>query len=158
MRVATVEVYKFDELSDAAKDRAREWYREGMHYPWWDDAFASITAFCDHFGAKIKDYEIGAYSPSWINVEAENDVFRGMKLRGFNREFTPTGYCLDCTLWQTFYDCFKSTGSAKLAFEAAINDAVDDVVKDMEYQYSDDSVDEMLTINEYEFTENGKIY
>jgi len=30
-------VYRFEELSDKAKERAREWYREGGLYDkWWD--------------------------------------------------------------------------------------------------------------------------
>ena len=30
--------------------------------------------------------------------------------------------------------------------------------EDIDYQFSNEAVDEMLTINEYEFTENGKRY
>lgn len=29
MRTETVTIYKFDELSDRAKEKARDWYREG---------------------------------------------------------------------------------------------------------------------------------
>ena len=158
MRTATVELYQFNELSDEAKERAREWWRENLDYPWWSDAEASIRAFCDHFGVRVKDYSIGAYSPSHLDTDAENGHFRGIKLKAINREAMPTGYCLDCALWQTFYDEFKRTGSALYAFNEAIDAAVKEVREDMEYQYSDESVDEMLTINEYEFTENGKIY
>lgn len=33
-------VYQFDELSDAAKERAREWWREGgLDYEWWDTTY-----------------------------------------------------------------------------------------------------------------------
>jgi len=35
---------------------------------------------------------------------------------------------------------------------------VRDIVKDAEWHYSDESIDEMLEINEYYFTENGKLY
>lgn len=34
---ASVTVYQFDELDDRAKEKAREWYREGaFDYNWWD--------------------------------------------------------------------------------------------------------------------------
>lgn len=158
MRTATIEVYKFDELSDDAKERARAWWRESLDYPWWRDAEASITAFCDHFGVKITDYSIGAFESCFMDTDAKNEHFRGVRLASIARDATPTGYCLDCALWQTFCDEFKRTGSALKAFNEAVDVAIKEVRADMEYQYSDESTDEMLTINEYEFTENGKIY
>ena len=91
-----------------------------------------------------------------MTTDAENSNFRGLKLRDVTRDNTPTGYCLDCALWFTFYDEFKRTGDALRAFNEAIDAAVAEVVADMEYQYTDESVDEMLTINEYEFLENGE--
>lgn len=37
MRTIEVSVYKFDELSDSAKEKARKWYRNGnLNYEWWD--------------------------------------------------------------------------------------------------------------------------
>ena len=158
MRQQTVNLYKFSELSDDAKEVAREWYRNGLDYPWCSESNDSIKAFCDHFGVKVKDWSIGVYSPSWITTDAENAHFRGVKLKSIDRDYMPTGYCLDCALWQTFYDEFKRTGDALYAFKDAIDTAVREIVEDIEYQYSDEAVDEMLTINEYEFTEDGKIY
>ena len=38
-KVIEVEVFKYDELSDSAKDRARDWYIEGMDYQWWDSVY-----------------------------------------------------------------------------------------------------------------------
>lgn len=159
MKQVTVNLYKFDELSDDAKETAREQYRNaGIEYSWWDESINSIKAFCDHFGVSIKDYEIGAYQPSYLTTDATNANFRSVKLRDIDREQSPTGYCLDCTLWYSFYDQFKRTGDALYAFNDAIDEAVSDIVKDCEYQYSDEYIDEILTINEYDFTENGKLY
>lgn len=158
MRTATVQIYTFDELSENAKDVARNWWRQDLEYFWMDDAMGSVRAFCDHFGVKIKDWSIGGYSPSWITTDAENANFRGVKLRSINRDYMPTGYCLDCALWFTFYDEFKRTGDALYAFNEAIDAAVKEIVEDIEYQYSDEAVDESIACNEYEFTEDGKIY
>lgn len=160
MKQVTLNLYKFDELSDSAKDVAREWWRNGLgnDYFWWNDSEASIKAFCDHFGVTIKDYSIGAFQPSWLETNAENSHFRGVKLKSIKRDAMPTGYCLDCALWQTFYDEFKRTGDALYAFNEAIEAAVSEIKADIEYQYSDESVDEMLAMNEYDFTENGKLY
>lgn len=158
MRIVEEKIYQFSELDDSGKESAREWFKDGMDYPWWKDSFESVKVFCNHFDIKIKDYSIGAFSPSYLDTDAENHSFRGLKLKNFNREHTPTGYCLDCTLWETFYDTWKETSDPLEAFNQAIEKAVKDIQSDMEYQYSDESVDEMLIINEYEFTEDGKRY
>lgn len=40
MRTEQVSIYKFDELSDDAKEKAREWYRNGaLDYEWWDAVY-----------------------------------------------------------------------------------------------------------------------
>jgi len=158
MRTEQVTIYTFDELNDVAKDKAREWYRQGLEYPWFDESMNSIKCFCDEFGVSIKDYSIGAFSHSYIETDVENSNFRGLKLKTVKRDNMPTGYCLDCELWETFYDEFKRTGDALYAFNNAIDVAVRSIVADAEYQYTDESVDEMLIINEYEFTTDGSIY
>ena len=38
-KIIEVEVFKYDELSDSAKSKAREWYIEGMDYDWWDSMY-----------------------------------------------------------------------------------------------------------------------
>lgn len=40
MRTETREVFKFDELSDQAKEKAREWYRQGaLDYEWYEHVY-----------------------------------------------------------------------------------------------------------------------
>lgn len=158
MRTETIVVYKFNELSDTAKENAREWYKQGMNYPWFDESMGSIRAFCDHFNVIIEDLSISAFSPSWIQTNSENSHFRGVKLRDINPDYMPTGYCLDCTLWQTFHDQFKRTGDALYAFKEAVDAAVYEIVADAEYQYTDEYVDELLEINGFEFYEDGTAY
>lgn len=157
MRTETINIYTFDELSDEAKEKARDWYRDGMEYFWWNESLESIKAFCDGYGVTVKDYSVGPFERSWITTDASNENFRGVKLRDVPRDDTPTGYCLDCsTLWQTFHNEFKRTGDALRAFNEAIDAALAEIVADMEYQYTDESVDEHILINEYEFLENGE--
>lgn len=38
-KVIEVEVFKYAELSDSAKQKARDWYIEGMDYEWWDSVY-----------------------------------------------------------------------------------------------------------------------
>ena len=81
-----------------------------------------------------------------------------MKLRSIDKDAMPNGYCLECTLYETFYREFERTGNAFYAFNEALDAAAKEMRNDWEYQYSDEAIDEFLTGNEYEFTENGKIY
>ena len=157
MRTETITIYKFDELpTERAKERARDWWREGMDFSWGDESRDSIQVFCKHFGVTLKSWSVGPYAPFDFSTNAEQSHFRGRRLRDFNRDHMPTGYCLDCTLWMTFYDVFKRTGDAKQAFNDALWEGFKDWRNDMESQMEDEHIDEMLTINEYEFTEEGK--
>lgn len=155
MRTMTISVFQFSELSEEAKEKAREWMREGYEYPWFKESIDSVQAFCDAFGVRITDYELSDYRPSFIDTDATKENFRGVKLKSIDRDQMPTGYCLDCDLWMTFYDQFKRTGDALYAFKEAIDAAVDAIVADIRYCYTDEAIDELIEINEYEFLEDG---
>ena len=48
-------VYQFPELSDAAKDKARSWYRElGPHDDWWDAVYEDFEHVCEIVGIRLK--------------------------------------------------------------------------------------------------------
>jgi len=48
-------VYKFNELSDKAKDRAREWFREGnLDYDWWDFVYEDVATIADLIGIDLR--------------------------------------------------------------------------------------------------------
>lgn len=157
MRTIELKIYTIDELpTEAAKDRARDWWRSAGDLAWGEESRASIEAFCDHFGVKLRDWSVGPHAPLDYSTDVEARHFRGVKLRDFDRDHMPTGYCLDCSLWQTFHDEFKRTGDAKAAFDAALWEGFKDWRADMEAQLEDDYIDEFLTINGFEFTEEGE--
>ena len=46
--------YVFDELSDSAKETAREWYRNGqLDYDWWDSVYEQADTAAKHLGIDI---------------------------------------------------------------------------------------------------------
>jgi hypothetical protein len=48
-------VYQFPELSDAAKEKARSWYRElGAHDDWWDAVYEDFERICGILGIRLK--------------------------------------------------------------------------------------------------------
>lgn len=158
MQVIETIVYTFDELNDQAKEKAREWYRSGFEYPWWSEVQDSLKSFCAEFGVSVLDYSIGDARREFIKTDATNANFRGLKFKDFDREAMPTGFCFDCDLRYTFADQFKKNGDALGAFKEALEAFLTSVRDDVEYQYTDESVDENIRANDYQFTENGKIF
>jgi len=159
MEVIEVEIYSFDELDDKAKEQARAWLRDRFDYPWWQSAHESIRAFVEHFGASVTDWRLGSGSGrDYIKTDITPANFRGRKLKDYDRAYMPTGYCLDNDLWTTFYDEWKRTSDPVYAFEQAIEATICAIQNDIDYQYSDECVDENLKINDYKFTKDGRIW
>lgn len=159
MEVIEVTIYTFDELDDKAKEKARTWYRDGLDYPWFSESIDSIRAFVKHFGAELKDWQIGSGSGrDYITTNATNENFRGIKLKDIDKDYMPTGYCLDADLWHEFYRVFEKTGDAKYSFEQALAEAISGIQRDIDYQYSDECVDDSIRVNDYKFTEEGGIW
>jgi hypothetical protein len=162
MRVVEEKIYQFEELEDDAKESARQWWRDVADYPFHDDNVKSIKAFCAHFGITLKDWAIYGRG-EFLKTNAENSHFRGFTLANAKQlseqgYFPDSGLWLDGTMIQSFYEDFKKTGDALYAFQQALESALRAITEDIDYQFSDEAVDEMLIINEYEFTESGKRY
>ena len=68
----TYKVYKYDELGESARDKARDKFRDwnATDYLAHDDNNNSLVAFCDLMGLDNWDYSYGSY-PSYIKAELE---------------------------------------------------------------------------------------
>lgn len=74
MRIAEVKVFKYDELSDRSKEKARDWYREcSRGDEWWDFTFED----CD-LVAKL------------LGIQIDNIMFSGFSSQGDGACFTGT--------------------------------------------------------------------
>ena len=158
MRTESINIYTFDELSPDAKERARNKHREHMEYPWFNDVISSLKSFCDEFGVTVTGYHFSDDYRASIDTDVMSSHFRGFKLKDFDREAMPTGFCFDNDLRYTFADEFKRTGNAYAAFDKALDVFLDAVRKDIQWHYSDECIDETIIANGYEFTENGEMY
>lgn len=155
MRVIEKTIYTFDELSDSAKENAREWYRRGLEYPWWDEVQSSLRSFCDEFGISVLDYSMGDSRRAFIKTDASPSNFRGLKLSEFDREAMPSGFCFDAGIRHNFAEEWTKTSDPFYAFGIALESFLREVENDVEYQFSDEAVDESIEANGYEFDENG---
>lgn len=80
-KTTTCTVYQFDELSEDAKDRARDWYREGaLDYDWWEFVYEDAKTIGKGLGLNI-----------------ENIYFSGFSSQGDGACFTGSwsAYCMD---------------------------------------------------------------
>lgn len=54
-RVVETTVYKFEELSDSAKEKAREWYRQGnCQDEWWDSVYEDAATVAEKLGIDLR--------------------------------------------------------------------------------------------------------
>ena len=53
MRIVETPVYDFTELSDAAKDKARAWFRETIDHDWWDSVYDDFEQICPILGVTL---------------------------------------------------------------------------------------------------------
>lgn len=157
MRQAKISIYSYSELSDKAKEKVKENWRQWDLYHWHEESKQSIEAFCAYFNAKLTHYEIGAYYPYSYKTNAENENFRGFSLKDFENQKDLTGYHLDDLMKQTFIEFYKINGDVKGAYNSAIEAGFKAWRDDIEYAYSDEAIEEDILNNDIEFLEDGTI-
>ena len=163
MRIIETKVYKFEELNEEAKEKARDWFREANDG--WTE-FATILEDAKEIGLKIT-----ALRPTGIQGNNEG------------RFITTARECAEKILKNHGEGCetFKTAGAYLKDIDALeLNDDGDFVDEDTaneltrdfkyslledfrimfeqegEYQNSDEVVEENIIANEYEFTEDGQ--
>lgn len=157
MQTITFNLYTFDELTDErAKERARDWCRNNLDFPWFDEYRESLKAFCEKFSIRLTDYHLSNDYRAEVVTDAMPSHFRGVKVKHIDREEMLTGFCADSSLMYEFHDQFKQTGNALEAFNSALNVFLLDLRKDIDSIYKADYIDEHLEINGYTFTEDGE--
>lgn len=157
MKTIELNIYEFSELSDKVKQKVLDRFRYQSERFWCDESMESIDAFCKRFNVELKEWRIDSCDYSFSH-NAKNENFRGLKLRQFDRDYMPTGYCLDCDLWMTFYDEFKRTGSALKAFDDALHAGFIAWRDDLAWQESDEYITEHIDANGYLFFDDGQVY
>lgn len=118
--IKQVTVYQFDELSDDAKEKAREWYRQGcFDYEWWDCVYEDAKRMAGILGITISniyfsgfssqgdgacfegsyEYQKGAYAA--IQKEAPKDNELHTIAKALQRAQRPYFYGLSATVKQS---------------------------------------------------------
>lgn len=141
MRTIEVKVYKFDELSDNAKENAKRQLLS--EYFWADAALESLKAFAREIGIEITNYSV-----DWDCVSRSSVFWRGKPTTRFIKEDL-TGYCMDYELTKTFNKTHD--------VDDAIGEWLSACCKDYEYQFTDAYAADHFEANGYEFDEHGNL-
>ena len=182
MREMTVTVYSFAELSDDAKKRALNAFRDiNVEFDWWTyGAYDTIRAAGKLLGLDIDgiyfdtdsycifdaSYEYARGAAKAVKAEFPQDT----KLHGIAKDLQALQkrhfYSLSCAVREARsmnqYSCFRFGEDYECE---DLGDIIDDfahwarVLLRDEYKdlTSDEAVKEIIIINEYEFTEDGKL-
>ncbi len=208
-QVIEITVYKIDELSDAAKEAARAWYREScLDYEWYDFVYEDFETICGILGVTLAtspvrlygggtrdkpqiywsgfsfqgdgasfsgrycyvrgaSKAIRAHAPKDAELHRIADELQAVQKRNFfqiNASIAQRGrYCheysmaieveRDSPTWQPMTDGAEET----------VTEAMRDLARwlyrqlrsEYEHQTSDETVDEILAVNEWAFTADG---
>ena len=85
-RVTEEVLYKFEELSDEAKEKAREWFRDGYpDHEWWDCTYDDAKTVAGFMGFEVKDIGFSGFwsqgdgahfTGSWSASQVDVDKLR----------------------------------------------------------------------------------
>jgi len=187
MRTETITYYTFDELSADAKEKAIDNYRETNTEVFWiDEIVDSYNALLSLLNLQ-RDYRYGrvkglsedisnlhgARALGWL----ENNLFWRLRITRANylkhrkdylkygnqyrigciKPCALTGYCADETFLKSLTDCVMSGMCLGDAFSNLEREFDKMCEAEQDHQNSAEFISEHLTINEYEFTADGKM-
>lgn len=88
-------VYSFDELNDKAKEKAREWYREGGYdYDWWLNTYDDAKTCAAILGIEIDNIYFSGFSSQGDGACFEGRYTYRKGAANDIREHAPTELCL----------------------------------------------------------------
>ena len=204
MRTIETKVYQYEELSEQAKENARNSLRDRLSENRIDavayDYRDTLKKIEEIFGIKVRDWSVNGYSPTYFRfyfVNLDEDIENEPKflLRYLNRFVIP---CIDTRVTyyaKNYYENHKKRKSRILSYpkydfcitgawtDIAVDDALNNIKesimqgksarefvsdmldnffkqwnRDCEYACSDESIEDEIVDNGYEFLENGKPY
>ena len=200
MRTLTIPVYKFSELGDEAKVKARDYFRQDVDLGFVVDDFCSIAEIIglelDTRPVKLMNgqtrgepevyYSVGycqrdyaafagtwrykpgckkairGYAPQDTGLHAIVDQWCDLQRRNFYQLVTVCSARRDSQVADTHTVDGRFTGDEPLdAATECARDLADWLYKrlrdECDYQNSDECINELIAINEYEFYENGDL-
>lgn len=185
MKTKTIQLFQFDELSDDAKNTARAWFLEGSFDHDWYDCIYDMVANNLHGGAPdafaafpyVSSVTVNSFDLYRRSIDITATIDYRSLLDACAKDFAGGKYVKGALkLYDMDYIQYTNGnwhwyGSRHCAIFIAFVDTLPEI-KDIEqeigeevlsmfqteadYRESDESVDENIRCNEYDFTETGK--
>jgi len=174
MKTIETTVFELNELTDKAKDKAREWYREGaLQDEWWESIYddaktigLKITGFdTDRNRHATGEFIESAYFCAQRIINEHGDTCETFKtatswlgeLEKLNAKIEAVDGDDETNVeWELWQD--KRGMLCDEFLKSILEDYAIMLQNGMEYQLADEEVDEMILANGYTFTESGKRY
>lgn len=154
MKTIKTKVYTFDELSDDAKEVARNWCHEFVaDYDWWDAIYEDAKTI----GLKLTSFNLDRNRHATGQL-LENTEIVAINILKNHGTMTDT-YKLADSFLHDFKKAKTEEEREQLSeeFERNLLEEYSIILqKEYEYMYSDEYVDEIIKANDYTFLENGK--
>jgi len=155
MKTINTMVYEFDELSDKAKDKAREWYRNGaLDYDWWD----SVYEDAGQIGLKITGFDLDRSrgATGHFTKTAEDVCALILAKHGETCETLKTAKEWEADVTRAGADADKYVDACDEFERALLEDYSIMLQHEYDYLLSNEQVDESIRLNGYTFTGEGK--
>lgn len=146
-----IPAYTFQELSDKAKHRAMNHFRETHSFPWNLDYRKSLQHFAKCLNLEIKDYNIG-YHGTYVTADCRG--LRGLTLKAAKLLELSDGCCAGEGLQENFVSEFEKHGDSKAAAEYALRKFAREWEEDIDHYFSDEGITDNLADDGY-YLENG---
>jgi hypothetical protein len=160
MKIVELKLYEFNELSDNAKEKARNWYKEGNNYDFLDEFITDfVTERLQEIGFFVDDlvvsYDLGYSQGDGASFTAK--LTKGLESYEVNRSDSRYSH------YMTICEVYHEDADGNIIDEPELLETMRQIAKDAEkagYEYieaedSDESVDENITANEYTFEADG---
>lgn len=169
MRTKTITLYQYSELSDKAKEKARDWYRQGSD----DDQFAWEQTQNDakDIGLEILTLDQHRANEGRFIESALECAEKIVKNHGDTCETCKTAKMFIDERDEIVSEAPRNDDNSDFKDESQLDDDLEELEKEflqslledyrimldkeIEYQNSDECVSESIKSNEYEFTEDG---
>ncbi len=157
MREKIIKLYKFNELSDEAKETAREWMLNGLDY---QHEWEYLVEDAKNVGINLEEWDYRRYAKCSLELDFSQVLTEILNQHGESCETYKTA-----ERYKQEYDKLTEdqvlNGEDEELREEFTKDIAEDyrILADNQYEYiqSNEYLDELLEINDYEFTEDGKI-
>jgi len=169
MKTVRIEIYEFSELSPKSQENARDWYRQDPHLAEHvaEECLDTIKEFCKSFRIRYRDIcldpqEISGEFPELSDDETIGDFIRERLARLPKSPYPLTGCFYDEIALDPLNEHLDNTSTDSRELRDILKNSVYDVCLAFQREqteiYSDSSIDEMISINEYSFTADGRVY